>query len=84
MSAAARSCVDTVSVRGCALERVLHAGTHVRGDKRMLDVSRGEGLWNMESSRVVLRVTPVLETRVKQGIGNSPEVIAWGRRVDEG
>lgn len=38
----------------------------------------------MESGRVALMVTPVLQTRVKQGIGNSPEVIAWGRRVDEG
>ncbi len=38
----------------------LHARAHVRGDKRVLDVSRGEGLWNMESSRVVLCVTPVL------------------------
>lgn len=38
----------------------LYACEHVRGDKRAVGVSRGEGLWNMESSRVVLFVTPVL------------------------
>lgn len=38
----------------------LYAHVHVRGDKRALGVSRGEGLWNMESSRVVLSATPVL------------------------
>lgn len=31
----------------------LYARVHVRGDKRVLDVSGGEGLWNMKSSRVV-------------------------------
>lgn len=42
---------------GCTSECVC---THFGGDKRALGVSRGEGLWNMESSRVVLCVTPVL------------------------
>lgn len=40
----------------CAILQLVH----VRSDKRALGVSRGEGLWNMESSRVVLYVTPVL------------------------
>lgn len=42
------------------LQVCLYACAHVRGDKRALGVSRGERLWNMESSRVVLFVTPVL------------------------
>lgn len=56
--AIARICLF-VYVQWC-LGACLYACAHVRGDKRALDVSRGERLWNMESSRVVLRVTLVL------------------------
>lgn len=60
VSAIARLCVHAGGVCACAPERVLYARVHVGGDKRVFDVSRGEGLWNMESGRVVPCVTPGL------------------------